>query len=224
MREDHYLIKEAASLVGVETHVLRYWEEELKMEIHRNDLGHRYYTKKDVENLKRVKELKDRGLQLKAIRNYLEMRKEQILQEKKEKETPVQEIDDKKPLVPVKEDALSNEEKMEQFQKLMNKIVAEAIAENNDLIGKSAGEHAAQAMACHMTEMTKEQEEQAEERFKKLDQTLREIQQARLEAAAANMRPVDKRRQARLKRNGSNKNKKMQGDTGKNEKEPTKQM
>ena len=77
MKEDHYLIKEAANLVGVETHVLRYWEEELKMEIHRNDLGHRYYTQKDVENLKRVKELKDRGLQLKAIRNYLEMRKDQ---------------------------------------------------------------------------------------------------------------------------------------------------
>lgn len=212
MKEDHYLIKEAANLVGVETHVLRYWEEELKMEIHRNDLGHRFYTKKDVENLKKIKELKDRGLQLKAIRNYLEMRKEQILKGQKKQSA----------IVPVKENPLSNEEKMEQFQKLMNKIVAEAIVENNDLIGKSAGEHAAKAMAGHMTEMTKEQEKQAEERFKKLDRTLREIQQARLEAAAANMRPVDKRRQARLKRNSSNKQKKIQQEAGGNVKEQDK--
>lgn len=210
MKEDHYLIKEAAGLVGVETHVLRYWEEELKMEIHRNDLGHRFYTKKDVENLKRVKELKDRGLQLKAIRNYLEMRKEQLSQEKKE----LQE-EEPKTLVPVKEKAISNEEKMEQFQKIMHKIVADAIAENNDLIGKSAGEYAAQAMAGQMSEMTKEQEAQAEERFKNLDRTLREMQQARLEAAAANMRPVDKRRQARLKRNGNHKQKKVLNETEK---------
>lgn len=227
MKEDHYLIKEAANLVGVETHVLRYWEEELKMEIHRNDLGHRFYTKKDVENLKKVKELKDRGLQLKAIRNYLEMRKEQILKEQKKQEALAASrskeiMEEPKPIVPVEENALSNEEKMEQFQKLMNKIVAEAIVENNDLIGKSAGEYAAQAMAGHVSEMTREQERQAEERFQKLDRTLREMQQARLEAAAANMRPVDKRRQARLKRNSSNKQKKMQQEVPENGKEQDK--
>ena len=54
--------------------------------------------------------------------------------------------------------------------------------------------------------MTKEQEQRAEERYRKLDQTLREIQQARLEAAAANMRPVDKRRQKRLKRKNNQQN------------------
>ena len=33
-----YLIKEAAKLVDVEPHVLRYWEEELDMRIKRNDI------------------------------------------------------------------------------------------------------------------------------------------------------------------------------------------
>lgn len=210
MKDDHYLIKEAAAKVGVETHVLRYWEEELKMDIHRNDLGHRYYTEKNIEALKKVKELKNRGLQLKAIRNYLEMRKKQLSET--EEQEPV--VVDAKPaeqdnqIVPVKASSLDNEEKMEQFQKLMNKIVADAIAENNELIGKSAGEHAANAVVSQINGMTKEQEERAEERFKKLDQTLREIQKARQEAAATHMRPVDKRRQARLKRNGNQKNKK----------------
>ena len=38
-----YLIKEAAKLVEVEAHVLRYWEEELGLKIKRNEMGHRYY-------------------------------------------------------------------------------------------------------------------------------------------------------------------------------------
>lgn len=220
MKEDYYLIKEAAAMVGVESHVLRYWEEELKMDIHRNEMGHRYYTKKDIEVLSKVRELKEKGIQLKAIRNYLEMRREQLAKGEKgnlqdvvntvtakevkpSKENRLAKED--KPsttaeLVSVKQQILTNEEKMEQFQQMMNRIVSNAIQENNELIGKSAGEHAANAVVTQMTGMTKEQEARAEERYRKLDQTLREIQQARQEAAAANMRPVDRRKQKRLKR------------------------
>lgn len=206
MKEEHYLIKEAAAMVGVESHVLRYWEEELKMDIHRNEMGHRYYTQKDIDILSKVRTLKDKGVQLKAIRNYLDMRREQIAQGDKqsssEKLTPVANGTGNKEtgLVAVKQQILSNEEKMEQFQRLMNRIVSTAIQENNDLIGKSAGEHAANAVVTQINGMTKEQEARAEERYQKLDQTLREIQRARQEAAATGMRPVDRRRQQRLKR------------------------
>ncbi len=257
MKEERYLIKEAAALVGVESHVLRYWEEELKMDIHRNGMGHRYYTKKDIELLTKVRNLKEKGLQLKAIRNYLDMRREQIAKENAadtktvssstrdevsedlqnvilfaEKSKSIQDVHsdlskvqeqpadlsgiDKEAgsalemtktnqdLVPVKQQILSNEAKMEQFQQLMNRIVSNAIQENNDLIGKSAGEHAANAVVNQISGMTKEQEERAEERYRKLDQTLREIQRARQEAAATHVRPVDKRRQARLNRKSKN--------------------
>lgn len=208
MKEDYYLIKEASAMVGVESHVLRYWEEELKMDIHRNEMGHRYYTKKDIEVLSKVRDLKEKGLQLKAIRNYLEMRREQIAKGQKVKTTDAVQavaggVDNPSrdtELVSVKQKILSNEEKMEQFQQLMNRILSNAIQENNELIGKSAGEHAANAVVTQISGMTKEQEARAEERYQKLDQTLREIQRARQEAAAANMRPVDRRRQKRLKR------------------------
>lgn len=229
MKEERYLIKEAAAMVGVESHVLRYWEEELKMNIRRNGMGHRYYTKKDIELLTKVRNLKENGLQLKAIRNYLEMRKEQIAKEEAkveknasssgemqnvipfaEKSKSTQEEEEQLPdvkeekghLVPVKQQILSNEAKMEQFQQLMNRIVSNAIQENNELIGKSAGEHAADAVVKQISGMTKEQEARAEERYRKLDQTLREMQRARQEAASTAMRPVDKRRQARLNRKG----------------------
>ena len=240
MKEPYYTIKEASAKVGVESHVLRYWEEELKMDIHRNQMGHRYYTEHDIELLCMVRKLKDKGLQLKAIRNYIEKRREQInngevdmsAEQSVDKYYDEEENDpglvesspgtgyeesyhggDSKALVPVKQSGgiMSNAEKLEQFQRIMNRILSSAIQENNELIGRSAGEHAAQAVVTQIQGMTKEQEERAEARYRKLDQTLREIQLARKEAAAANMRPVDKRRQQRLKR--KNKGKAEQGNT-----------
>lgn len=69
--ENHYLISETAKLVGVESHVLRYWEDELKLPIRRNEMGHRYYTEEDVIQFTEIKKMKEQGLQLKAIRTIL---------------------------------------------------------------------------------------------------------------------------------------------------------
>lgn len=66
-----YYISEAAKKVQVENHVLRYWEEELQLPIKRNEMGHRYYTEQDVQQLQEIKLLKEQGLQLKAIRTVL---------------------------------------------------------------------------------------------------------------------------------------------------------
>lgn len=69
--EKIYMISDAAKKVQVEAHVLRYWEEELKVPAKRNEMGHRYYTEEDISRFQRVKELKEQGLQLKAIRHML---------------------------------------------------------------------------------------------------------------------------------------------------------
>ncbi len=61
------MISDAAKEVCVENHVLRYWEEELKLPIHRNESGHRMYTREDIERFKQIKDMKEKGLQLKAI-------------------------------------------------------------------------------------------------------------------------------------------------------------
>ena len=66
-----YYISEAAKKVQVESHVLRYWEEELELPIKRNEMGHRCYTEQDIRQLKEIKQLKEQGLQLKAIRTIL---------------------------------------------------------------------------------------------------------------------------------------------------------
>ncbi len=68
---NYLFISDAAKEVKVESHVLRYWEEELRLPIKRNELGHRYYTEEDVERFKQIKDMKERGLQLKAIKMIL---------------------------------------------------------------------------------------------------------------------------------------------------------
>ncbi len=77
--ENYLLISDAAKEVKVESHVLRYWEDELHLPIKRNELGHRYYTQEDVERFKQIKGMKERGLQLKAIKMILKDGKLDVL-------------------------------------------------------------------------------------------------------------------------------------------------
>ena len=71
MVKEKYLINEAAKEVRVETHVLRYWEDELELSIGRNEQGHRIYTQEDIDRFIEIKNLKDQGLQLKAVKIIL---------------------------------------------------------------------------------------------------------------------------------------------------------
>ncbi len=133
--EKTYLISDAAKQVQVESHVLRYWEEELGLPIKRNKLGHRYYTEGDVEFFKEVKKMKDTGLQLKAIRMY--MKDGQIIPESVSVETH----GDYKGEVSVKEKAkteivpaemeISKEEKSLRLQYLLKQFIREAVIDSN---------------------------------------------------------------------------------------------
>ena len=79
MEKTIYYISEAAQKVQVESHVLRYWEDELKLPIHRNEMGHRCYTKENIEQLQEIKALKEQGLQLKAIKAIIDKGEDHIL-------------------------------------------------------------------------------------------------------------------------------------------------
>ena len=72
MDEVHYLISDASKKVDVEAHVLRYWEEELELDIPpvtRWGTGTiRIYIS---ACLSRIKNLKEKGFQLKAIKHAL---------------------------------------------------------------------------------------------------------------------------------------------------------
>jgi DNA-binding transcriptional MerR regulator len=54
----YYRIGEVADIVGVEPHVLRYWESEFRsIRPQKSNKGRRVYTRRDVEKLLDVKEL-----------------------------------------------------------------------------------------------------------------------------------------------------------------------
>ena len=71
MGEVRYMISEAAKRVNVETHVLRYWEEELELPIGRTEMGHRYYTEENLQLFRCIKELKEQGMFLKDLKDLI---------------------------------------------------------------------------------------------------------------------------------------------------------
>lgn len=60
--ETRYTVRQAVEMTGVKSYVLRYWEEELELQIHRNELGHRYYTGYDIQLFLNIKELKKKRI------------------------------------------------------------------------------------------------------------------------------------------------------------------
>ena len=153
MEKLRYMISDAAAAVNVETHVLRYWEEELELSVPRNEMGHRYYTKENINEFLKIKELKEQGYQLKEIKNILhggELPKEV---------TPRAEI--------------TSEVRMEQFKEIMNDIVGHAISLNNEELSQQIGTEVQERVLKEMNYMMREQEEASEERYKKLDSAIR---------------------------------------------------
>jgi DNA-binding transcriptional MerR regulator len=69
----YFRIGEVAQALGVETHVLRYWETEFRsIRPQKSKRGQRVYSRRDVETLARVKELLyDRGFTIAGARRQL---------------------------------------------------------------------------------------------------------------------------------------------------------
>ena len=68
----YFRIGEIAQLVGVDSHVLRYWESEFKMKPHRSASGQRLYRKQDLSRFLRIKNLlHDEGYTIAGARKIL---------------------------------------------------------------------------------------------------------------------------------------------------------
>lgn len=210
MIEKRYIISDAAKIVEVESHVLRYWEDELRIEIPRNEMGHRYYTDFYINLFKKIKELKDAGFQLKAIKMMIpelmemeksgevdiEMLKEELfgkITEVSDEESVnnIGQAEDKSELVIEKENKIAlpkvydtgnlpenreNKYKLEQFQAIINEVVSNALRENTGLLGKEVSDIVSDNVIKEMDYLMHIREKQEEERFKKLDETIRNYQ------------------------------------------------
>ena len=152
------MIKDAVKELKIEAHVLRYWEEELNLNIKRNSMGHRYYDDKDIRLFKEINNLRESGVSLKDIRLAIEKaRKEfgaddnskQNIYEEKTTDKSVETLEEKTAILNVTKAAIDeqlSENKNEidenkivdfksvQLQNMMNKLVANALRENKKII------------------------------------------------------------------------------------------
>ena len=183
-----YMISDAAGLVNVESHVLRYWEEELELDIPRNELGHRYYTQENIREFQQIKELKEKGYQLKAIKMIIHNGNvEQKIPELTgvpDAKTQMDVSDIKKQQVYFKnpemltlaesrQNVLDNTDRMTQFRELMSDIVGKAIAENNEELGRVISGEVGEQVVKEMNYLMREREELEEERFAQLNEVIR---------------------------------------------------
>lgn len=84
--------------------------------------------------------------------------------------------------------------KINRLQNVMNKVIANALRENKDIITASIKEEITSDVMKQFDTVMREKEEREEKRFKRLDEYLREIQRANLEAAAAKEKGFFRRR------------------------------
>ena len=175
MEKVRYMISDAATLVNVESHVLRYWEEELELTIPRNEMGHRYYTKENIDDFMKIKELKEKGYQLKAIRMIIHNEEGEYLMPEQVYEKP-QLVYQGALAMPTQSDSkniLDNTDRMAQFTELMTEIVGKAIEANNEMLSKKISEEVGEQVIKEMNYLMREREELEEERFRKLDEAIR---------------------------------------------------
>lgn len=206
MEKVRYMISDAARMVALEQHVLRYWEDELQLDIPRNEMGHRYYTDDNIKEILRIKDLREKGYQLKAIRMYLkkEKRNEEKEQEARKKHVDLdgfvtltsakelgfgEDVDsecaidtatdtaaDAGHMISRPEESQISAEtqeqariRVEQFQKLMTEIVANAMRENNEVLTT----HVEERILKEMNYLMQEHYQLEEDHYKKLDEAIR---------------------------------------------------
>lgn len=157
MGEKRYIISDASKMLNVESHVLRYWEEELEITIPRNEMGHRYYTENHINLLKNVRDLKKQGYGLRAIKMMINDPKDP---------------NDAKALP----ETTTPNNKMEQFQAIMDKIVSKALKEGAMDLSKELSDNVSESVLKGMNYLMRVQDEKEEERYKKLDEVMRSRQ------------------------------------------------
>lgn len=191
MKQETLLISEAAKQVQVESHVLRYWEEELQLPIKRNDMGHRYYTMEDVQQFKEIKLLKEQGLQLKAIKNILlkengegntaDRQEEGAALSAEELSAEEKAMDyiigrKQKYIVSLSEEA-SREEKANRLQYLLQHMMAETVKNANKELCTEIKESILKELDYQFRAREEREEEhwkKEEEHYRKVDEMLRQ--------------------------------------------------
>ena len=204
MKKDLYIISDAAKKVHVETHVLRYWEEELELSIARNDMGHRLYTEENIQLFLNIRTLKDQGFQLKAIKMLLP-----DLQGKTEAELSAlyllkDELNARAEEVcttpSVQETSVfTKDEKLVIFEKFIAGIFEKSLEKERSVLINEMSKRVGNDVSEDVSAILNHHLENQEEHFKNLDAILRSHQKAIKEAAVTDIRKRKKLKKSKIK-------------------------
>lgn len=215
MSETHYLISDASKKVDVESHVLRYWEEELGLTIGRTEMGHRYYTRDDIQLFRCIKKLKDEGMLLKDLKPLIPELKRTRLKLKEAEaqaasetgaaqdttaasaasaapDSPGSALSSMSAASPAGKAADSPTEvviplrQLDQVRALISDVVSEAVANNNEALKKDISNAVTADVIHEIDYLLQAKDRQQEEHFRKLDALIRQQQANRRETVKGN--------------------------------------
>ncbi|OON95505.1 MAG: hypothetical protein ATN36_08390 [Epulopiscium sp. Nele67-Bin005] len=220
MEKEVLTIKEASLHLGMEPYILRHYERELGLNILRNEQGYRMYTMENLEMLKFIQELRDGGLELKAIKNTIK----DIVKSKPEKEIPIVEnfstADGTTNIIPLTNYSNSTqlqegEPLIEVIQNIIAQTVRDEFANIQEKISVEVTEIVAKEVLHELTPQLEgmvmeqvtdirqdviEQNKKNEEYFEKLDYTMMEIQRTQQEALAYQQKVAEESKASILQR------------------------
>lgn len=226
--EKRYSISDTAKQLDLEAHVLRYWEVELGLHIERNSQGHRFYKADDIKLLRHIKDLKDQGFQLKAIKlilpdihnicsmdtGKLYRLREELNQQVMEDSfhPPAQHTAQVMPLHPEKTDSpysktntqASPEDKLRHFEAMMRKMIRTTVAEMDRESEERICERITTKLLKEMDYLTRQKEELQERQIALLNQILAEVRHELPEVAASeedNIQKLTSRKREKAKEN-----------------------
>ncbi len=224
--EKRYSISDTAKQLEVEAHVLRYWEVELGLHIERNAQGHRFYKAEDITTLQHIKELKEQGFQLKAIKlilpdihNVCNMDTQKLYRLREELNQQVME-DTLHPAVPHtaqvmplhpektefshRKQTASPEEKLRHFEAMMRKMIRSTVAEMDRESEERICERITTKLLKEMDYLTRQKEDLQEKQILLLNQILAEVRHELPETAVSdeqNVTQLTSKRRERAKEN-----------------------
>ena len=168
MGEVRFMISEAAKQVHVESHVLRYWEEELNLKIGRTEMGHRYYTEDDIQLFLCIRKLKNEGMllrDLKPLIPQLTATRKKLTDAVHAEDTPEQ-----------TSDTVENTS--------IGDVLTEVVTSNNTVLEQQISQKVTTDVIREMDFLFQAKERQEEEHYRKLDSLIRQQQTLRRETAS----------------------------------------
>ena len=197
--KDFLSVKDVAEMLGTEAYVLRFYEKELNLDIKRNNKGHRAYTLEDVEIFRKIQDMREQGLQLKAIETIVH----DSSGETKETYEQLSSIT-LSAVAPVKSGNIVDiditsveDEKVKQFSFLMKDMLKQALVECNQQskieMEETIKREVDTAVEEKVSKYQEVQDEKNEEHYRRLDETMREIQKMRKEMSEVKEETTNKK-------------------------------